>query len=61
MEFKLLLNSILYAAAIALAVSIIILSFLMNFSCAENIRYFTVFLAISIFCLSLAGIISIKK
>jgi hypothetical protein len=33
----------------------------MSFSCAINLRYFVVFLAIGIICLTLAGINSFRK
>jgi hypothetical protein len=56
-----LIKSILYAIAIALAISIIILSFFMSFTCEINLRYFIIFLSISVFCLALASILSIKK
>ena len=61
MNVKTLVNSILNAVALAFGISIIILSFLMDFACAVNIRFFIIFLSIAVFCLALAGIISIKK
>ena len=59
MKIRLLLNPILYAIALAMGIAIIVLSFFMSFSCVVNLRYFIVFLAISVFSLALAGINSI--
>ena len=56
-----LVNSILFGIAIAMGISIVILSFFMSLTCAENLRYFIIFLAIAIICLALAGINSMKK
>jgi len=61
MENKTLVNSVLYAVALAMGVAIIVLSFLMDFSCEFNLRYFIVFLAIGVLCLALAGINNLKK
>lgn len=61
MKLKVLINSILYGIALAMGIAIIILSFFMSFSCAINLRYFVVFLAIAILCLAIAGINSFKK
>lgn len=61
MKLKTLVNSVLYAVALAMGIAIIVLSFLMDFSCAVNIRYFVIFLAIGLFSVSLAGINSIHK
>ena len=61
MKIKLLLNSVFYGIALAMGISIVILSFFMSFSCAINLRCFIVFLAVAVLFLSLAGINSIKK
>ena len=61
MNTKMLINSILFGIAIAMGISIVILSFFMSFTCAVNLRYFIIFLAIAIICLALAGINSIKE
>lgn len=65
MKIKILINSILYAISLAMIISIITLSFLMDFSCALNIRFLIIYLCIAIFCLTLNGIIimlsNIKK
>ena len=61
MKNKTLVNSILFGIAIAMGVSIVILSFFMSFSCSVNLRYFIIFLAIAIICLALAGVNSVKK
>jgi len=61
MRIKILLNSVFYGVALAMGISIIVLSFFMSFSCVVNLRYFIVFLAVAVLSLSLAGINSIKK
>ena len=61
MKLKSLINPILYAISLAMVISILILSYFMDFSCAVNIRYLVIYIAIAIFCLTIAGIISIKK
>jgi len=61
MRIKILLNSVFYGVALAMGISIIVLSFFMSLSCVVNLRYFIVFLAVAVLSLSLAGINSIKK
>lgn len=61
MKIKVLLNSFFYGIALAMGISIVILSFFMSFSCVVNLKYFIVFLAVGLLSLSLAGINSIKK
>jgi len=61
MKIKSLINPILYAISLAMGISIIILSYFMDFSCSANIRYLILYLTIAILCLTIAGINSIKK
>ena len=61
MVLKNFVNPILYGIALAMGIAIIILSFFMSFTCAVNLRYLIVFLAIAIICLTIAGINSFKK
>ncbi len=61
MKLKALVNPVLYAVALAMSVAILILSFVMDFSCAVNLRYFIFFLAIAIFCLAAAGVNVLKN
>ena len=61
MKIKILVNPILYSISLAMGISIIILSYLMDFSCPVNIRYLTLYITIAILCLTIAGINSIKK
>ena len=61
MALKKFLNPILYGIALAMGIAIFILSFFMSFTCAVNLRYFIVFLAIAILCVTIAGINSSKK
>jgi len=61
MKNRILLNSFFYGIAVAMSISIVILSFFMSFSCEVNLRYFIVFLAVAVLFLSLAGINSIEK
>jgi hypothetical protein len=61
MKLKLLINPILYAISLVMGISIIVLSYFMDFSCSINIRYLIVYITIAILCLTLAGINSIKN
>jgi len=56
-----LLNSIFYGIAIAMAVSLIILTFFMGLTCEYNLRAFFIMLSIAIICLALASINNIFK
>ena len=61
MKLKSLISSILYGISLAMVISILILSYFMDFSCSINIRFLVIYIAIAILCLTFAGIISIIK
>jgi hypothetical protein len=61
MKNKDLINSVLYAVAFAMGISIVILSFFMSFTCEYNLRAFFIMVSIAVICLALAGINNIKK
>jgi hypothetical protein len=56
MKFKKYVKSILLAISLAMGISIIILSYFMDFACSDNIRYIVIYITIALICLSLAGI-----
>ena len=61
MNLKTMIKSILYGISLAMAVSILILSYFMDFSCTVNIRFLVIYIVIAIICLTLVGILTINK
>ena len=56
-----LINSVFYGIAIAMGISLIILTFFMGLTCEYNLRAFFIMLSIAIICLALASINNIFK
>jgi hypothetical protein len=61
MKLNSLINPILYGISLAMVISILILSYFMDFSCSINIKFLVIYIAIAILCLTFAGIFSIIK
>ena len=59
MKFKSLIIQILYGISLAMVISILFLSYLMDFSCSVNIKFLVIYISIAILCLTCSGIISI--
>jgi len=61
MKKNTLFSSVLFGIAIAMGLSIIILTFFMEMTCAYNLRAFFTLLSVAVICLSLAGINILRK